>query len=544
MIVRDEEGMLPAALASAGGVDEIVVVDTGSRDGTREVAMAAGAHVVEFPWCDDFAAARNAALDAARADWVLSLDADERLGPGAVSAVRSAVGRGGFELGMLRLHNATRVDAPLDHVLRGVARTGPPLWVPRLARRRPDLRWQGVIHEGWGEWARRTGARAVPIDADIIHLGSVAELRASRGKAERNLRLLRRRRHEEPDNPLVRQWLARELIVSGAVGEAAAEAADGWERFLASLDHRSPEQLRSVEGLGAILAEIRLRGGDLPGCESVLTQLRTWGLQHPDQDHIEGLLGLERGRRRGSAETRRQALEVGLAAFQRAIDTPGMAHWTEVSPGVCTWRSWEGRAVALLMLGRPLEAAASWEVAELDAPDGAIQRVGRGEGLLAAGRLAEALRLLEPELTGAADAAVVTALALEATGRYQDARTLLRLTTGRARNPGLRPHRRAVLWGLEARLGLAATLGARGITLPAELATPGPPGVCEPHLQAAEEWLAAGRGEEAIVLLALASRYDPWDPRPWEALARLFLGRGEAAEAETARRVAELVDGA
>jgi GT2 family glycosyltransferase len=63
MIVRDEEHNLPAFLASAEGLfDEIVVVDTGSRDRTIEVARAFGASVAEFAWVDDFAAARNAAL--------------------------------------------------------------------------------------------------------------------------------------------------------------------------------------------------------------------------------------------------------------------------------------------------------------------------------------------------------------------------------------------------------------------------------------------------------------------------------------------------
>ena len=63
LIARDEERFLPACLASVrGAVDEIVVVDTGSADRTREIAAEAGALVVDFPWCDDFAAARNAGL--------------------------------------------------------------------------------------------------------------------------------------------------------------------------------------------------------------------------------------------------------------------------------------------------------------------------------------------------------------------------------------------------------------------------------------------------------------------------------------------------
>ena len=63
LIARDEEQMLPGALESVfGAVDEIIVVDTGSRDRTREVATSAGALVVDHFWQDDFSAARNQAL--------------------------------------------------------------------------------------------------------------------------------------------------------------------------------------------------------------------------------------------------------------------------------------------------------------------------------------------------------------------------------------------------------------------------------------------------------------------------------------------------
>jgi len=78
LIVRNEEHSLGRCLDSVQGLaDEIVVVDTGSTDGTREVAAGRGARVFDFPWCDDFAAARNETLRHATGRWVLWLDADE-----------------------------------------------------------------------------------------------------------------------------------------------------------------------------------------------------------------------------------------------------------------------------------------------------------------------------------------------------------------------------------------------------------------------------------------------------------------------------------
>ena len=80
IIVRDEERRLPAALASVAFCDEVVVVDSGSRDRTVELARAAGARVVEHPW-RGFGAQRNIAIDATGADWILEIDADERVTP-------------------------------------------------------------------------------------------------------------------------------------------------------------------------------------------------------------------------------------------------------------------------------------------------------------------------------------------------------------------------------------------------------------------------------------------------------------------------------
>lgn len=99
LIVRDEARLLGRCLRSvADAVDEICVVDTGSKDGTLEVARRFGSVVTTFRGCNDaedrmadFAAARNAALDLATGEWVLQIDADEELKKGSAQIVRSRV---------------------------------------------------------------------------------------------------------------------------------------------------------------------------------------------------------------------------------------------------------------------------------------------------------------------------------------------------------------------------------------------------------------------------------------------------------------------
>jgi glycosyltransferase involved in cell wall biosynthesis len=102
IIAQDEERDLPACLESLRGLaDEVVVLDGGSRDRTRALAEAAGARVFERPF-DDYAAQKQAALDKARGEWVLSIDADERVSPELAAEIRAAIASpeapAGFEI--------------------------------------------------------------------------------------------------------------------------------------------------------------------------------------------------------------------------------------------------------------------------------------------------------------------------------------------------------------------------------------------------------------------------------------------------------------
>src|ERR1700749_3060760 len=92
MIVRDEEAVLEECLRSIRDeVDEIVITDTGSTDRSREIAAAFGARVLERPWDDDFSAARNHSLEAATGDFILYIDADERLDAACGGTLRRTI---------------------------------------------------------------------------------------------------------------------------------------------------------------------------------------------------------------------------------------------------------------------------------------------------------------------------------------------------------------------------------------------------------------------------------------------------------------------
>lgn len=134
LIVRDEADTLDGCLTSLRGlVDEIVVVDTGSTDETVEIARAHGARVWHEPWRDDFAHARNVGLDRAEGDWILYVDADERVRDADHERVRAELATSSdLAAGLVTFH----------------PRVG---WTPyreyRLWRNRPTVRFTGAMHE-------------------------------------------------------------------------------------------------------------------------------------------------------------------------------------------------------------------------------------------------------------------------------------------------------------------------------------------------------------------------------------------------------------
>ncbi len=216
LIVKNEEKFLPGCLASLSGhVDEVVVVETGSNDKTRRIAVDAGARVLDFPWRQDFAAARNFGLDAVKASWVLYIDADERL-----------VLPDGVKLASL-LENPAAMAARVK--FRPIPR-GTPAREYRLFRNRPDIRFVGAIHEtilpNLDRLRGTANSEIVDVDAELVHLGYEGDLTH---KHRRNLPMLRRMVQEWPDRLYYWLDLAQALRGLGEVKEARQICLQGLE---------------------------------------------------------------------------------------------------------------------------------------------------------------------------------------------------------------------------------------------------------------------------------------------------------------------------
>lgn len=292
VIARDEETNLPRLLASVRGiVDEAVVLDTGSRDRTAAVARELGARTGTFEWCDDFAAARNAALELVRTDWVLVLDADEELVRDTARERLEAFARSGADVGRVMIEN---VGTP-----SGASRVE----ISRVFRRDRSIRFAGRVHEqlvGDGAPLVRESTGLV-----VRHHGYAPVALAARDKLARNRGLLERMLVEAPDDGYAWYQLGR---VEHAAGRHA-EALLALERALERADDADAWAPEALECAGYSLRAL----GRSAQALGLLRELDERHFSRPDTCFLRGLLALDVGDLALAETGFRRALELGAA---------------------------------------------------------------------------------------------------------------------------------------------------------------------------------------------------------------------------------------
>jgi tetratricopeptide (TPR) repeat protein len=202
MIVKNEERFLRNCLESAKDVvDEIVIVDTGSTDGTLAIAREYGAKIIEYVWNDDFSEARNLSLQHATGTWALWMDADEEIAPGSGVHFREAIQSAPDHVGgyMVKFHNwltsATRPE-PGQEIDGEMAVHH----ACRLFRRVDGVKFEGRIHEQNLRSLQALGYTYARMDGLLLdHWGYAGEIMTLRNKHERFIRMLTREVDECPD---------------------------------------------------------------------------------------------------------------------------------------------------------------------------------------------------------------------------------------------------------------------------------------------------------------------------------------------------------
>ena len=181
MIVKNEEKNLGGILSDVRDVvDEICIVDTGSSDGTIALAESFGARIEHFPWRNDFSAARNHSIACAKSDYLLWLDADDRIDEGGAEALLKLKARLGPEKDWAYMLKILSRSKDMPDTLSGQTRIIP---------NRKGVLFEGRVHEQILPSLKRTGIAIEPIDITIMHTG-YHDPDARRAKARRNLDIL------------------------------------------------------------------------------------------------------------------------------------------------------------------------------------------------------------------------------------------------------------------------------------------------------------------------------------------------------------------
>jgi tetratricopeptide (TPR) repeat protein len=337
MIVRDSARTLRACLESIRPwVDEIVVVDTGSHDGTPTMARQFGARVFEFPWCDDFSVARNESLKHAQGEWLFWMDSDDTIDESNGRRLRDlAHSQHAAEI----LGYVMQVHCPgpcaqgeadctvVDHV--------------KLFRNLPALRFDGRIHEQVLPAIRQLGGDVGWTDIHVVHSGSDQSPAGRQRKQERDLRILLLEISERPEHPFTLFNLG---MTYADIGEHQT-AIDYLKRSIAVAGEAESHLRKAYALLVNSLAQLRLLDAAAAACEA--------GRQlFPDDPELlfrHAILAQQQHR-----------LDEAERSYIRLLGLRGDRHFSSMDPGILGFKTRHNLAAVYQEMSRPDLAELQW----------------------------------------------------------------------------------------------------------------------------------------------------------------------------------------
>lgn len=205
MIVKDEQAVLERCLQSVrGAVDEIIIVDTGSTDGTEKIARRYTDKVYFFPWRQNFSEARNFAFSKATREYCMWMDADDVLEPGDREALIRLKALLPNEVDVLMMRYHVAFDKQGDPTFS--------YYRERIVRNSPSYRWSGRVHEA-----------IVPVGNVVYSEIAVTHRKLKESTAGRNIGIYEMQKAEgEPFSPRDQFYYGRELYYNARYEEAAA----------------------------------------------------------------------------------------------------------------------------------------------------------------------------------------------------------------------------------------------------------------------------------------------------------------------------------
>ncbi len=232
MIVKNEEKNIEHALSWGRDVMwEQIVVDTGSTDGTVEIARSLGARVCHYDWIHDFAAAKNYAIEQAKGDWIAFLDADEYMAPGDAKRLLEILDSlpldkfDGISTGWQQLDSEGRIFASGTQI--------------RIFRNKPDIRYRRRIHEQLESTeGRELRIGDVVASLSIFHTGYQGEAYARKNEGGRNRKLILEELAHNPKDHEMMGYMGDECLEDG--DRAGAE--QWYRRSVENMPGRLPEE--------------------------------------------------------------------------------------------------------------------------------------------------------------------------------------------------------------------------------------------------------------------------------------------------------------
>ena len=437
MIVKNEAATLATCLASVAGIaDEIIIVDTGSSDGTQDIARQHGARIFDRPWPDSFAVARNESLRHASGQWLLWLDADESFDAANRDKLRALLAGLPDDNAAYVMHQRSAAGGGSATLVGQV----------RLFRNHPDIRWDYRVHEQILPSLRKAGHAVRFSDIAIEHSGYLDPALRHR-KLERNLRLLHLDLADRPNDPFT-------LFNLGWAFADLGRFADAIPLLQRSLQHSHPSDSITPK-LYVLLSQCHRRLGQH---EQAWAACQAGHIRCPDDAELlflKGQLCHARGDRAGARACWTQLLSAAAALPQPGVAGPnGVEHslrecppargasgtlsepsapssdgvFTSVDAGLHGHLLRHHLAVLSREEGQFADAESHWRAALTDTPTFLPARLGLAELYLQQSRwpeLEQSLADLQSEPAAAVEGALLRARAHLARQQFSEARRLL-----------------------------------------------------------------------------------------------------------------------
>jgi len=229
LIVKNEEQNLDRCLSSFKPLySRLVVVDTGSTDGTKEIAEKHGADIYDFKWIDDFGAARNFALSKAETDWLMMADADDAMDEADVMALKSKLESLNDDVWGIFLPYRIHIEDDNAALLA---------YIPRIWKKSLKVKYDLMIHEYLHPTPKQL-KHFIRLDFPVLHQKTLVDYKKSH---ERNLKILYKAVKSHPEERRYYFYLGHDNQYSGNIEEAIV-----WYGKYAGLKDTNSHELNRV----------------------------------------------------------------------------------------------------------------------------------------------------------------------------------------------------------------------------------------------------------------------------------------------------------